>query len=93
MTRLVTCVTRSDGVITHFWVDRNIMTLDECIREVEMDIAYETAPPNILHGSSIHVGKTADGTKYLRTDRNETIKDNLTELPEAELPTWYINRY
>ena len=65
------------------------MTLEYCIREVKMGVIYETAPPNARPGSRLHVGKTAEGVEYLRSDPNETIKDNLTELPESELPSWF----
>ena len=91
-TKYVTHIYRTDGAITHLTVSMDIKTREECIYEIETykDVIYKTAPVTGI-GAEIHVVEPEKGKKFLRTDRNETAADNLGELPEFELPSWYIN--
>ena len=73
MLKYVTHVRHFDGAITHLFVGVDIMTQDECIREIEMhedneDVIYKTAPaingvPHLFQGAEIHVVKPEDGKK------------------------------
>ena len=79
--RYVTAVKPENRPYAEFKVDNVRFSLNRCIQEIESgNVEYFTRTWLGLE-AKIHIAKTKDGTKYLRSNADQTEANNLSELP------------